>query len=133
MKFWAGFIVSPFFSLTCFAQNSVVKPAKPKIVYGVASFYSRSLEGSETATGETFSHNNLTAASNRFPLHTWVKVTNLRNGKTIIVRINDRMAKSMDDRGRVIDLSRIGAAQLGFLNRGLTRVKVEEVPAPPDS
>jgi rare lipoprotein A len=99
-----------------------------KTLFGVASFYSRNLEGTETSTGETFSHGNLTAASNNFKLNSWVRVTNLRNGKSVIVRINDRMHPAMASKGRVVDLSLSAAKKIGltFL-AGLTKVKVEEV------
>lgn len=100
-----------------------------KIVYGVASFYSRNLQGSETSTGETFDHAKLTGASNFFKLNTWIRVTNLSNNKSIVIRINDRMHQRMADRGRVVDLTRRGAIELGFVYRGLTRVMAEEVPA----
>lgn len=108
--------------------DNAPKKATGKSVVGVASFYSRSLDGSETATGETFHQDGNTAASNFFKLNTWVRVTNLRNGNTAIVRINDRMHVSMSQRGRVIDVSRTIAKKLDFLYRGLTRVRVEEVP-----
>ena len=99
----------------------------PKIVYGIASFYSRSLDGTQTATGEIFRQTGLTAASNFFKLNTWVRVTNLRSGKSIIVRINDRMHPSMAKKGRVVDLSRNGATILDFIVKGLIKVKMEEV------
>jgi rare lipoprotein A len=104
------------------------KKKKHKSVTGVASYYSKSLDSSETATGEIFSQDGNTAASNFFRLNTWVRITNLRNGNTAIVRINDRMARSMSKRGRVIDVSHSTAKRLGFFHRGLTRVKVEKVP-----
>lgn len=97
-------------------------------VYGIASFYSKSLDSSITATGEIYTHSKLTAASNNFKLNTWVRVTNLENGRTVIVRINDRMHKRMARKGRVIDLSRSAAKILGFMKRGLTRVQLIEVP-----
>ncbi len=113
-------------------NKSTTKPVNsiknPKVVYGIASYYSRSLDGTKTATGETFRQTGMTAASNFFKLNTWVRVTNLRSGKSIIVRINDRMHPSMAKKGRVIDLSRKGATILDFLVKGLIKVKVEEVP-----
>jgi len=102
--------------------------AKSHVMYGIASFYSKSLEGTSTATGETFRHKEYTGASNNYKLGTWVRVTNIRNGKSVIVRINDRMHKSMSKKGRVIDLTRSAASELDFIKRGLTRVKVEIVP-----
>ena len=69
----------------------------------------------------------MTAASNQFKLNTWVRVTNLRNNKVVKVRINDRMHERMAHKGRVVDLSRTAAKELGFISRGLTRLKVEEI------
>ena len=112
-----------------FGQKTSGIDKKTKPLYGTASFYSKDLEGSETATGEVFHHNQLIAASNFFKLNSWVRVTNLSNGKSILVRINDRMSKGMQAIGRVADLTRLAAQQLGFLSRGLTKVKVEQVAA----
>ena len=117
------------------SENSVklsnkTSPKKDKSLFGIASFYSPELEGTETATGEIFEHDCLTAASNNFKLNTWVKVTNLHNGKSVVVRINDRMHPRMAEKGRVVDLTISAAKKIGltFL-AGLTRVKVEPVKA----
>lgn len=98
-----------------------------KAVTGIASFYSSNLDGTQTSTGERYRNAKLTAASNNFKLNTWVLVTNLRNKKTVIVRINDRMHPRMKRKGRVVDLSRVAAEQLDFIDNGLTKVKVEEI------
>jgi len=108
-------------------QNDTIVLPKPKTIIGIASFYSSNLDGTKTSTGETFRNSKMTAASNQFKLNSWVKVTNLRNNKVIKVRINDRMHVKMAHKGRVVDLSRTAAKELGFLSRGLTRVKVEEI------
>lgn len=100
---------------------------KGKSVVGIASYYSSNLDGSKTSTGERYSNNKFTAASNEFALNTWVKVTNLSNGKSVIVRINDRMHTRMKKKGRVIDLSRVAASQLDFMDKGLTRVEAETI------
>ncbi len=92
---------------------------------GTASFYHNRFEGRKTATGEVFDNDNFTAASNFFKLGTFVKVTNLQNGKVVYVKINDRMGHP----SRVIDLTEHAARKLKFVNRGLTRVKIEQVPA----
>lgn len=107
----------------------ITDSAKPvtKEYFGIASFYSANLEGTETSTQERFTHKKLTCASNRFKLHTWLRVTNLSNGKSIIVRVNDRMHPRMDAKGRIVDLSLIGAKTLDFVAKGLTKVKVEVV------
>jgi rare lipoprotein A len=110
---------------TLFAQDTVaVKPvkAKSKIQYGIASYYSNKFNGRKTANGEIFSQQKLTAAHNSLPLGTYVKVTNLRNKKTVVVKINDRLHARNK---RLIDLTRAAAQKLGFIKSGLTRVKVE--------
>ena len=104
-----------------------------KNIKGVASFYSVSLDGTLTATGEKFRNEKLTAASNNLPLNTWVLVTNTKNGKTVILRINDRMHPRMAKKGRVVDVSVRVARKLDFVEAGLTKVKVETltiVPSP---
>lgn len=103
------------------------KTGDEDFVTGIASFYSANLDGTKTATGEKYRNNKLSAASNHFDLNTWVRVTNLTNNRSVILRINDRMHPRMKARGRVVDLSRIAAKQLGFMKSGLTKVKVEPV------
>lgn len=112
--------------LSAFSQKDTTAK-RNKMMYGVASFYSKHFEGSKTATGEVFHHNQMVAASNNFKLNTWVRITNVRNGKSVVVRINDRMGKAMQNLGRVADVTITAAKQLGFINRGLARVKIEEV------
>ena len=90
--------------------------------YGVASYYHDKFEGRLTATGDLFAQEKLTAACNTLPLKCWVRVTNVRNKKSVIVYINDRMHHLNT---RAIDLSKAAATRLGFIARGLTRVKVE--------
>jgi len=98
-----------------------------KIINGIASFYSKNLDGTKTATGEYYRNAKLTAASNNYKLNTWVKVTNISNDKFVIVRINDRMHPRMAKRGRVVDLSRAAAKELDFMKKGLTKVRVEPI------
>ena len=96
------------------------------VLYGQASFYAAKFQGRRTASGQVFNHSALTAACNALPLGTWLRVTNLRNGKTVVVRTNDRLhAKT----GRLVDLTKAAATKLGFVKAGLTRVKVEVLPA----
>src|SRR6187402_570303 len=78
---------------------------------GTASFYHEKFEGRRTATGEVFTNDEFTAASNKLKLGTYVKVTNLNNGKIAYVRINDRMAPNNP---RLIDLASIAAEKLDF-------------------
>lgn len=95
---------------------------KSIIKYGTASFYAKKFNGRRTANDEIYNSTKYTAACNVLPLGTWIKVTNLRNHKTVIVKVNDRMNPKNK---RLVDLSRIAANDLGFSGRGLTRVKVE--------
>lgn len=104
-----------------------------KKLKGVASFYSVSLDGTLTATGEKFRNEKLTAASNNLPLNTWVLVTNSKNRKSVVLRINDRMHPRMAKKGRVVDVSVRVARLLDFVEDGLAKVTVETltiVPAP---
>ncbi len=92
-----------------------------RIFYGQASFYANKFHGRKTASGEIFSQEKLTAACNVLPLGTWIQVTNLKNGKIIVVKTNDRLHPKTR---RLIDLTRAGAKKLGYISRGLTRVKI---------
>lgn len=107
-------------------NNTPVKAVKKttRVFYGQASYYSNKFNGRRTANGEIFDQNKLTCACNVLPLGTWIKVTNLRNKRTVIVKVNDRIHPRMK---RVVDLSRAAAQKLGFISSGLTRVKVELV------
>jgi rare lipoprotein A len=109
-------------------KNPTDKNADKKssnIIVGLATYYAQKFEGGLTATGEIFRHSKLTAASNVFALNTWVKVTNILTGKSIIVRINDRMHPSMTKKGRILDLTMTAAKQLHIVNRGVAKVKIE--------
>lgn len=101
-----------------------------KIVLGTASYYSGRFEGIKTASGERFSNKAFTGASNSLRIGTWVKVTNVKNGKSVVVKINDKMHPRMKKKGRVIDLTRAAAQKLQFLNKGLAKVKLEVIESP---
>jgi len=91
---------------------------------GKASFYADKFEGIPTASGEKYKHNKLTGAHKTLPFGTKVRITNLANEKTVEVTINDRGPYV---EGRIIDLSKAAAEELGFLNNGLAEVKLEIV------
>jgi rare lipoprotein A (peptidoglycan hydrolase) len=101
-----------------------------KVVLGTASYYSGRFEGIKTASGEKFTNKAFTGASNNLKLGTWVKVTNIKNGRWVVVKINDKMHPRMKKKGRVIDLTRAAAQKLQFLNKGLAKVKLEVVEVP---
>ncbi len=121
-KFIILFLLIPVFGL---AQEGSSNNGGKKL-NGIATYYAKRFEGLRTATGEIFKHSNLTAASNNFKLNTWVKVTNLINNKSVIVRINDRMHPRMAKKGRVVDLTTKAVALLGGFD-GMAKVKVEEI------
>src|ERR1700687_928210 len=89
---------------------------------GTASWYGEQFQGRPTASGELFDMRDFTAAHPKLPLGTFVKVTNLRNGKAVVVRINDR-GPVVD--GRIIDLSYNAARALGFKELGLQTVRLD--------
>lgn len=117
---------------TCgYAQTATVKSTNKttskknqRVFYGQASFYANKFHGRRTANGEIFSQDKLTAACNVLPLGTWIRVTNLRNGKSVIVKTTDRLHTRMR---RLVDLSKAAAKKLDYISKGLTRVKVEVV------
>lgn len=96
-------------------------PARADTSTGVASFY---WQGQKTASGERFNPGAMTAAHRTLPFGTKVRVTNLRNGRSVVVRINDR---GPFVRGRVIDVSKAAASELGFTGNGITRVSMAVV------
>jgi rare lipoprotein A len=89
-----------------------------------ASWYGRGFNGNHTASGEVFHQTDLTAASKTLPLGSHVKVTNLANGRSVIVRINDRGPFVS---GRSIDLSRTAAERIGMAREGVGTVKISEL------
>lgn len=89
---------------------------------GKASYYADKFQGRKTANGETFRQNRMTAAHQTLPFGTKVKVTNLSNGKTVKVRVNDRGPFVA---GRIIDLSKKAARKLGMTQAGIANVKIK--------
>jgi len=94
---------------------------------GNASWYGELFQGKETASGETYDMYRYTAAHMQLPLGTWVKVTNLKNNKFVVVRVNDRGPVTP---GRIIDLSYSAAKQLNMAGRGVAKVRVDVIPTP---
>ncbi|MGI9554295.1 MAG: septal ring lytic transglycosylase RlpA family protein [Thermodesulfobacteriota bacterium] len=101
-----------------------VHSAEDGELFGYASWYGHGLHGKYTASGESFDMNNFTAAHRDFDFGTMVKVSNLENGKSTFVRINDR---GPFIKNRIIDLSYAAASELGFVNKGTIMVKIEVV------
>ncbi len=115
-----------------FTKITISKDAKPNLTsvefndIGImtASWYGPRFHGKQTANGETYNQMALTAAHKSLPFGTVLKVTNIRNGKSVIVRINDR-GPYID--GRDLDLSKGTALALGMISRGVIRVTVKEI------
>jgi rare lipoprotein A len=109
--------------LGLFSCRTASAPAgKERTETGMASFYANKHNGNKTASGERYQSNKLTAAHKNLAFGTIVKVTNLSNGKSVVVRINDRGPYA---KGRIIDLSRSAAKKLGMVKAGVTKVKLE--------
>ncbi len=96
------------------------------VQFGVASYYHNKFNGRKTSNGEIFQNTGLTAAHKTLPLGTWVRVTNLKNDSVVVVKVNDRLPKTSK---RSIDLTVAAAKQLNFIRAGLTKVKIEVIPA----
>jgi rare lipoprotein A len=92
---------------------------------GIASWYGPGFHGKRTANGEIYDENGLTAAHKTLPMPSMVRVTNLENGRSIQVRVNDR---GPFEAGRIIDMTRRGAQLLGFIQQGTARVRVDIMP-----
>jgi rare lipoprotein A len=114
------------FSLPLLAQapapaSPAPAPAPGDASTGKAAYYGTKFQGRKTASGEPFDMNKLTAASNDHPFGTKLKVTNVANGKSVEVRVNDRLTGG----DRIIDLSYAAAQQIGMVKAGVAEVKVE--------
>ena len=121
-------ILLVYLALLSFGCSGVTsKNDTPRTDYnetGKASFYAMKYQSRKTASGERFDQSANTAAHKKLPFGTKVKVTNVKNGKSVIVRINDR---GPFVRGRIIDLSRSAFSSIGNTSAGVIDVKVEVV------
>ncbi|MCP3897802.1 septal ring lytic transglycosylase RlpA family protein [Moraxella bovoculi] len=109
--------------LTAVASNTVNKFKQT----GLASWYGRQFHGKKTASGETFNMNAMTAAHRSLPLNCYIRVTNKDNGKSVIVKVNDR---GPFNGNRVLDLSYGAAQAIGITQRGTGNVIIERVDGP---
>lgn len=119
-------------AIPLFPEKEAAKPetlpveAKPtKVLHGKASYYYGRWIGRKTANGEIYRANDVTAAHKTLPFNTRVRVTNLRNNKSVVVRINNRGPYI---KGRIIDLSLAAARQIEMTKAGVVPVKVEVLP-----
>jgi rare lipoprotein A len=120
-----GFLILMGFSQGLYAQfadSSTRGSVQGKIQVGIASYYADKFEGKRTSSGELYRKDQFSAAHNSLALGTWIRVTNLRNNKSVVVKVNDRLHYRNK---RLVDLSRAAATQLGYVGKGLTKVRVE--------
>ncbi|HCY75222.1 MAG TPA: hypothetical protein DHV28_04830 [Ignavibacteriales bacterium] len=89
-----------------------------------ASWYGPGFHGQKTANGEVYNQNSFTAAHKSLKFGTLLKITNLKNNRSVVVRINDRGPYIQ---GRDLDLSKAAALELGMVRRGVAKIKVEEI------
>ena len=101
-----------------------IKIAKGEEI-GIASFYTVKSSGTITANGERFNEDSLTCASMDYKFNTILKVTNLENGKSVIVRVNDR--GRFKKYGRILDLSKGSFSKIADLKKGIIKIKLEVV------
>ncbi len=116
-------ILSFFSSLSSFSVENYPQ-------YGNASWYGGPLHGKKTASGERFDMYSFTGAHRELPFGTIIMVTNLRNGKEVYIKVNDR---GPFVKGRIVDLSHAAAKAIGFNRRGVIRVKIEVISLPSSS
>lgn len=115
----------PFYEVG--GRRYVVLPSAAGYVeQGIASWYGPDFHGGRTSTGETYDMHAMSGAHPTLPLPTWVRVTNLENGRSVVVRLNDRGPFA---RGRIIDLSRAAAEALDMVRAGTARVEVQSLAA----
>lgn len=105
-------------------RYQVMSSSKGFVERGIASWYGQKFHGRRTSSGETYDMYKMTAAHKGLPLPTYVQVTNLENGRHIIVKVNDR---GPFHQNRIIDLSYAGASKLGVLARGTAMVEVRAI------
>ncbi len=117
-------LVFSFGAFSVKAQISPVQSGRQKILTGVASYYSNRFEGRRTASGDVFSQKKMTAACNKLPLGTYVRVIHLGNKKSVLVKINDRLHHKSK---RLIDLTQSAAKRLNMMSGGLAKVRLEVI------
>ena len=118
----AAKVTQPLVNQTSGHKRKTNSPKSKAYQVGTASWYGEYFQGKTTASGEPFDMRDFTAAHPSLPLGSFVKVTNLRNGKAVVARVNDR-GPVVD--GRIIDVSYNAARALGFKERGVQKVRLD--------
>ena len=126
---WKFFFVYALIATTAACGAALKKDSLPgEFEEGLAVYYADSLHGKKTASGELYDKEALTAAHRKLPMGTIIRVTNLRNRRSVEVRVNDRGPFS--SRKRIIDLSRKAAERVDMIRAGVVEVRIEIVSVP---
>ncbi len=128
MRCVTAFALSLCVTLACGGPTAIGKTPGSSIT-GKASWYGGKFHGRKTASGERFDKNALTAAHRTLPFGTRVRVTNLKNKKSVVVRITDR--GPFGRRERIIDVSEAAATRLGMKRAGVVRIRLQVLSSPP--
>lgn len=118
---WIVPLLAGLILISCDITGTRSDPPGELFETGIASWYGGDYHGTQTANGEIYDMNTLTAAHRTLPFHSVVRVVNVENGRSVTVRINNR---GPFVRGRVIDLSRLAAKEIGILEKGLAEVEL---------
>ena len=124
LRSFAGYVVPVIITLClagCASVQVTSKTPKPALEIGVASYYAHKFHVRSTASGEIYDEKRLTAAHRTLPFGTLLRVTNLSNNKSVILKVNDR---GPQDSNRIIDVSYKAAQQLGFVQEGTVKVSI---------
>jgi rare lipoprotein A len=110
-----------------FTDSATANSGIGHVQKGIASYYHDSLHGRKTASGQVYNKHRLSAAHKTLPLGTRIQVTDAKTGRSIVVRVNDR---GPFVKGRIVDLSKEAAKELGIVDRGIARVDLKVLSAP---
>jgi rare lipoprotein A len=119
-----GCVSSPRYTSVKSAGSSGESGSFSMVEEGIASYYGDEFDGRQTASGEIFDQDELTAAHKTLPFQTKVRVTNMSNGKEVVVKVNDR---GPFVEGRIIDLSHAAAEKIGMIGTGTAKVRIEVI------
>jgi rare lipoprotein A len=125
--FFTGCLGAAAILTRCTYPGMAERRTQDRVLFGKASFYGAEFHGRKTSSGETYDQNRLTAAHRTLPFGTVCRVTNLKNGKSVVVRVNDR---GPFIQGRILDLSYKAANLLEGVKAGVMDVKIEILKVP---
>ena len=130
-RYWLPLVLAGIVMALLAHGRAAESPQTPRVQLGLASYYGPGFHGQETASGEIFDQTEMVAAHRTLPLGSVVRVTNLENGRQVVLRVIDRGPYGRNFRkGTIIDVSKGAARRLRFLRKGLIRVRVELIRAP---